>query len=307
MTDLKRIYETLESVYWRFEVEELAENERTLVGLLSNRLKQIDPSSWPVRLDLGGVFVNGEPCYQDIKLSAPCLVEYYEPKYDIYNPEKAFPQFKQDYIIYEDEFLIAVFKPAGLPTLAPRDQRLFHLKAELIKYTGCDLHMPSRLDRSASGLVVASKSELMHPYLQRAFEHRKIKKEYLLDLSGHTKWNEKFVNASIARDKRHPVLRQVVKEGGKTAETDFKVLKRNNLNGQSTTLVSAMPRTGRTHQLRVHSAHLGHPIVGDNFYNGLPAPELRLLSYRVTLYHHFEKQELTVKVPESLLPEWAKI
>jgi RluA family pseudouridine synthase len=308
--DLERIYEALGSRYWSWIFREGQAPPETLLALFQRELPHIALDSWPERFAWGGVYVNGQPVARDIGLIVPCMVEYYEPKGGVETAKRSYPAFDpRRHVVFEDHDLLIAYKPAGLPCLPQRDQRSFHLCASLEQHLRCKVHMPSRLDHSCAGLVIASKSQEMHPYLQLAFEERAVAKHYLLEAAGECEWQEYLMDAAIDRDASHPVLRRVVPSGGKPAKTHFKVVSRRpviNADGSHAprTLLEAKPVTGRTHQIRVHIAALGMPIVGDSFYGGPPDPELHLLSWRLSLLHPFTEKRLDVALPQELLPEW---
>lgn len=272
-----------------------------------------------MRAAWGGLYLNGRMAHKEVQLSAPCQVEYFEPKFKIEEADKFFPEFKEEYILFEDEDLLIVFKPANLPCLPGKEQQRFHLKGCLLKYlakssTKAQIHLPSRLDSSVSGVIAASKSARMNKELQQAFEKRTVSKTYILEVLGHFPEDEILVEKAITRDTLHPVLRKVCEENGKPARTSFKFcalkeytegMPQQNTNaGNSSSLVSAKPLTGRTHQIRVHAAHLGFPIIGDNFYAGEPSDSLHLLSYSFGFFNPFSKKELRVSLPQRLYPSW---
>ena len=119
-----------------------------------------------------------------------------------------------------------------------------------------------RLDKDTSGLIVAAKDDAAHRALSLAFKSRSVEKTYLALLLGHPPWEEKEVRESIAR---HPVHRKkmAVDPKGRSARSLFRVRER--LEGPLT-LAEVEIMTGRTHQIRVHAAHLGHPVLGDPVY-----------------------------------------
>lgn len=303
MTQINRLSEALTSTKWRWEfftASELA--YKTLLACLTNKLPQIDPTTWQKRFKLGGVYLNGIRVESDQELVVPCKIEYYEPKFELNDIHSTFPKFDRSRIVFEDQWIIAYSKPNQLPTLSTKEQHLYNLKNYLTEYLGVMPHLPSRLDTSTEGLVIASKAQSSHKRLQKIYEHRQIRKCYLLEINGSPNWDSFEINAAIGKDPSHAILRKVVPNGGSPATTIFTNLAIYNENS----LVRALPLTGRTHQIRVHVAHLGHSIVGDNFYGGSPAPELRLLSYGAIFNHPITNQIINICLPKNLLPEWTK-
>ncbi len=300
--DFSRIEKTLTSIYHRFLLFEEAHADATVIGTLHERLPHIAFDSWPQRLQWGGIFLNGIEVSNDRPLTYPCKVEYYEPKFEIEKAAEYFSPFGPEHIVYEDEDLLVVFKTGRLSCVPGREQKHLNLRSFVTSYLGHEVHMPSRLDLSTQGLVAISKSTRMHPHLQRAFEGRKVKKRYLLDTAAAPGWTEQVLETRIGKSLHHPILRSVnpKHELGDLALTNFCVL---DVSVQGT-LIEASPLTGRTHQIRVHAQHLGVPIKGDNFYGGAEAPELRLLSYSISLFHPFHNRELSIAVPRDLRPEW---
>jgi 23S rRNA pseudouridine1911/1915/1917 synthase len=208
-------------------------------------------------------------------------------------------------IIFEDDDLIACFKPPRLPCTPAREQRQHSLKRAIEEYLGKEVHAPSRLDAAAQGLVVMSKSKRMHKHLQQAFERHQVEKYYLAEVSPAVSWHRKLIENQIGREPRHPILRAVVDSGGDPAVSHFTVLYQvpdNPLGGTSVLL--AKPRTGRTHQLRVHTAHLGTPIVGDNFYGGIPDVDLHLCCLRFRFHNTLTKKPQELQLPPKFLPSW---
>lgn len=311
MNRIERINNALTSIHHEASYYSQEECPSDLLCALTEAFSQIDPQSWNERLLFGGVYVNGKRQTENMPLTAPCRVEYFEPKFPISEARNAFPSFSSDFILYEDNDLIAVYKPRGLPSTANREQSTYHLKAYLEDHYGHPVHLPSRLDTSTQGVMLVSRTERMHGRLQRLYERRLVQKEYLLEVPTRFDWEEKVVDAPIGRDSLHPVLRKVC-ENGKPAKTVFQSFREQEFvdkEGQShkTTLLLAKPYSGRTHQLRVHCQQLGPAIVGDNFYEGLLADELHLLSYRVSVWHPFLDKGISVSVPQHHLPDWVSV
>jgi len=289
---------TLNSTHHKWVLYDHEPNQATLVELLCSKLPGIEKSSWPTRLALGGVSLNGKIIKEDTPLTPPCWIEYFEPHYPPEKISQHFPPFCSDWIIFQDDHLIAAFKPPGLPTLANRDQQEFSLKNYLEKFLGNKIHFPSRLDTATSGIVLGSLNPQSHDPVQKLFENRLIKKHYLLEVEKAVNWRRKEVTLPIGRSPLHPVLRKIDHEGGAEASTTLLSFEHNKK------FLLAIPLTGRTHQIRVHTNEIAGPIVGDTFYGGKPAKDLHLLSYKLEFVHPITNLLLSLSVPEPLLPEW---
>lgn len=174
-------------------------------------------------------------------------------------------------IIYEDDTVVVIDKPAGVLAHSKGVVNSESTVASWLKSrydNGGDFWQTNRsgivhrLDRATSGVMICAKNSETQKYLQKQFSQRKVKKTYLALVSGHLSEPEALIKLPIERNPKHPQLFRVG-AGGKTAETHYKVIKQINNND----LVKLKPKTGRTHQLRVHMDYLGHPIIGDHFYN----------------------------------------
>ena len=162
--------------------------------------------------------------------------------------------------------------------------------------------MPSRLDTSTDGLLILSLNKKTHNYLQQAFERRLVCKRYLLASHNDPGWRLKFVSANITKDHSHPVLRKVPHDNsGKRCLTIFSACG----SEEGNSVFMARPLSGRTHQIRVHAAHIGIPIKGDNFYGGISSGNLHLISYYLGFWHPFKKEFLEFTLPNQFLPSWA--
>ena len=176
-----------------------------------------------------------------------------------------------DYLVIDKPpfLLIHPTKPNGTPTLWTAMREL--LAFELLN--GGQVSIVNRLDRETSGFVLIAKNLPTARRLGRAMERRQIEKEYLAIVFGWPSWETTTVEAPLARQGEHRPsaiwLKQMIHEKGAPAVTDLRVEKRfvrPRPQEERFALVRAVPRTGRTHQIRVHLAHLGHPIVGDKIY-----------------------------------------
>jgi len=162
-------------------------------------------------------------------------------------------------IIYENDEFIAVNKPSGLLTIPDREQTQRSLKEILIEKYG-SIFTVHRLDKETSGIVIFAKNESTHKYLSGLFENRQIQKYYLGIVLGNLT-DSGSIDAPISEHPLHKGLMNVHKNG-KASLTSYEVLEAN----KNYSLVSFQLHTGRTHQIRVHAKHIGHPLACDPLY-----------------------------------------
>ena len=191
-------------------------------------------------------------------------------------------------VIYEDDNVVVLDKPAGLLSMAKGQ---YCPENTLEKY-GLLVH---RLDRDTSGVVILAKNPETQIFLKKQFQERKTHKIYYAVVEGRLKLDEAKIDLPLARDLKRPTTFRV-DPGGKASETYYKVVKTNNEHS----LVELRPVTGRTHQLRVHMKYLGHPILGDIVYGGEKADRLYLhaKSLEITLPGG-KRTTFEAKIPES--------
>ncbi len=194
-------------------------------------------------------------------------------------------------IVFEDEEIIVVNKPAGLlvhPTSSQKTGTLLNALVYYLNQENVNLNNSSklirpglvhRLDRLTSGLVVAAKTTRAHKLLSNHFERRLVKKKYLAIVEGSLKDDVGTIEAPIGRLEESTHWN--VKMDGKSAITHYKVLER----FSDKTFLELEPVTGRTNQLRIHCAYLGHPIIGDSLYNGREFSRLCLHAVQLGFFH----------------------
>jgi 23S rRNA pseudouridine1911/1915/1917 synthase len=194
-------------------------------------------------------------------------------------------------IIFEDEEILVVNKPCGMlvhPTFANCGGTLLNALAYYFNHQLKNGEPPKRmiraglvhrLDKQTSGLVLIAKTPRAHRILCGHFERRLVSKKYTALVDGVVEDDAGRISAPIGRYAETKFWD--VKEDGKNAETEFRVVQR----GEDSTLLELTPITGRTNQLRIHCAHVGHPIVGDDWYGGREFSRLCLHASRLEFWH----------------------
>jgi 23S rRNA pseudouridine1911/1915/1917 synthase len=210
-------------------------------------------------------------------------------------------------VIYEDDDIVIFNKPAGLTVHpAPGHEENTLVNAVLARYPDMASFAESeragivhRLDKDTSGLIVIARNKTSQNYMLSKFKKHEVSKGYITLVKGRLEPGHGVIEAPIGR---HPVHRQkmAVVEGGREAKTRYRVIKY--IDGY--TLLEAMPETGRTHQIRVHLAAIGFPVVGDKIY-GVKSPYLKrqfLHAYKLgfVLPSSGEYREFSIGLPDDL-------
>jgi 23S rRNA pseudouridine1911/1915/1917 synthase len=206
-------------------------------------------------------------------------------------------------IVYEDEHLLVVNKPAGMPVHPgpghARRTLVNALLAHCPELPGIGgVQRPGivhRLDKDTSGLIIVAKTEKAHAALSRQLKDREIKKTYLALVEGVVSPPEAQIEAPIGRDPNNRRRMMVRSANGRESTTVYRL--RAVYGGRS--LVEASPITGRTHQIRVHMASIGHPVVGDPVY-GKPSPLVPrqfLHAWRLSFTHPIDGRSLSFEAP----------
>ena len=202
-------------------------------------------------------------------------------------------------IIYEDEYLLVINKPAGIaihPSILHYNDSLSNGVKFYFDKLGLKkkIRIVNRLDRNTSGLVIFAKNEYIQECLIRQMKTKEFKKEYLAIVEGILPNKSGTLNFPIAR-KEGSIIERCVDPNGDKAITHYDVLKTfNNLS-----LVHIVLETGRTHQIRVHFSYINHPVLGDTLY-GHPSKLIgrqALHSYKITFVHPVSKEVMTLEAP----------
>jgi 23S rRNA pseudouridine1911/1915/1917 synthase len=188
-------------------------------------------------------------------------------------------------VVHEDENLLVINKPAGLvchPTKNGERSSLIG-RTRLYLSEGGSAHLVNRLDRETSGLVMVAKNSMVAGELGKILEARTMQKEYHAIVHGHVGADTGVIDQPLGRDEQSKVaVKNRVRADGAPAQTEFVVERRFENEGRLFSLVKILPRTGRKHQIRIHLAFFGHPIVGDKLYGGDEDLYLALVEDRLT-------------------------
>jgi len=194
-------------------------------------------------------------------------------------------------ILYQDDDILLINKPSGLLSLSGKNPlnwdsvhyRLVHGQ-EGLTAAFAEAKLPHRLDLGTSGIMIVGLNAIASKHLNKQFQARIIQKRYVAMLEGSLACNEGQITAPIAKDKLLFPRVKICQTTGKAAVTEYKVLER--LHSPNRTLVQFTPITGRTHQLRIHSQFIGHPILGCDLYKSAQSEHMagRLQLHASDLY-----------------------
>ncbi len=286
---------------YKFKVDSVSSRERLDV-FLSTRQTEISRSRLKKLIVDGWVTVNGIAQAVGYKVREGDHVTVQVPAtVPLDTAAEAIPLN----IIFEDEYLIALNKPAGIvvhpapghPTGTLVNALLHHCE-DLPGIGGVERPgIVHRLDKDTSGLVLVAKTEAAHKNLAAQFKKREIRKEYLAIVKGNVKKDEGSIHAAIGRHRVYRKKMDTRASNGREASTEYQVMHR--CKGWS--YLKLWPKTGRTHQIRVHLASIHHPVIGDQLYGGKSAefkmPRQALHAHKLELKHPITGSNLSFLAP----------
>ena len=293
----------------KFQYVQTHHGVETLLEFLTRRFRYHSPEEWQAHVFEGHVQVNGERVLPDHLLATRQTIVYDPPP----APE---PPIDERYeVLFEDEVLLAVSKSGNIPT-SPSGKYWHNCLVHLLQRERetREIYAVHRLDRETSGVNLFAKTKEVAAKLGDDFFHNRTGKFYTALLAGEMADAEVLVDAPLMGDRSGLVkIKQYARPEGKPSETRF--IRREVISGA--TLVDVEPLTGRTHQIRAHAAHFGHPVLGDLLYGGdeqqfidwISAPDKDysrrhlLHATRLTIAHPVSGEPVSFHAPDGVLLE----
>ncbi len=205
-------------------------------------------------------------------------------------------------ILYQDDDLLVLSKPSGLLSVPGKREGHEDSLETRAKAQISGALLTHRLDVETSGVFLMAMNKDAQIHLNRQFEKRHTKKEYIANVWGHVEADSGRVDLPMCVDWLNRPRQKICHENGRAAQTDWEVLERGTLpSGDAYTRMLLKPITGRSHQLRVHMDEIGHPILGEVFYSNdeaeKAADRLQLHAQSLTIYHPKDGSTITFNDP----------
>lgn len=267
-------------------VRQVLKNEFNMSNRLITKLKQNKL-----------IYLNGKETYLDKALSlediVKCTIDFEE------SSENILPSKMDLKIIYEDDYLLAIDKPANMavhPSILHYENSLSNGVKYYFESIGLNkkIRPVNRLDRDTTGIVLFAKNEYIQECLIKQMSNNSFYKEYIAILDGKLENNKGTINAPIAR-KDGSIIERCIDENGAKAISHYEVIDTKN----NFSLVKFILETGKTHQIRLHSKYIGHHIIGDTLYGN----ESNLISrqalhcHKISFIHPITKKEIQIISP----------
>ena len=262
-----------------------------------------------VKFQGGKITVNHQEVNAIFYLKENDVVEMTVPDEEGY--ETTFPAEHPIEIVYEDEHYLIVNKPYGVVSIPsqvhPEGSMANRVKGYYCRQNYKDqvVHIVTRLDRDTTGLMLFAKHGYAHALMDEALRSRTLLKRYTALVTGNVAKDHGKIEAPIGRP-TDSIIKRIVTPNGRAALTEYWVKERYH----EATLVDIQLHTGRTHQIRVHFAHLGHPLVGDDLYGGVHDQWLRrqaLHCHELQFIHPFTNEKTLVTAPYPIdMQQWTE-
>lgn len=253
-----------------------------------------------LKADANGILLNGEHAtvVQTLSVDDALTINIVEKQSD-----NIVPTSMDLDILYEDEDILAVNKPAGIPThpsIRHYTDTLANGVTDYYKDTPFTFRAVNRLDKDTSGIVLIAKNRFAAEALSEQIRTKKVQKTYLALCCGNLPASSGTIDAPITRDEG--IIKRRIAPDGQPSQTRYAVLKCN----EQFSLIQANPLTGRTHQIRLHMAYLGAPLYGDFLYGKeIPGTRTMLHCSKLTFLHPFTKEETEITAQPP--PDFIKI
>ena len=280
---MERYLETVTAVTGEMKIRDYLKNR---LGLSTSLIAQVKYDN---------VKLNGVAVHMRAMVKNGDIIEITLPSEDSENIE---PMDIPLDIVYEDEYLIAVNKPKNMPVHPSRGNHLPTVANAIRHYIGHPFvfRAVNRLDRDTSGIVLIAKDRLSGAKLYQSMKERRFEKTYLATVEGIPKAHG-IIDAPIVREEEGSIKR-VVRDDGKKCVTEYELI---STDEAGNSLVKVIPHTGRTHQIRVHMAHIGHPLVNDFLYGTRGEETYSLHCASLSFPHPFTNEMITVtaEIPKN--------